>query len=161
MASMILVNGDRLPGGIVYTYFSILTLWSLKNHWGKGRRPKIFIFVVWSVLIADKWVMVTWCRKFSLGPSEIASFVCLVLLRDEVRRMSPIFHLFVSHVNHWNEEAGWVQGSRVWPRDSRRMTERLYLDLPWTAKSRVCILEVGCGGVPRSWLRGICNRRLI
>ena len=30
------------------------------------------------------------------------------------------------------------------------VTERFYLDLPRAAKNRVCTLEVGCGGVPRS-----------
>ena len=36
-----------------------------------------------------------------------------------------------------------------------------YLDLPRAAKNRVCTLEVGCRGVPRLRVRGICNRRLI
>ena len=45
-------------------------------------------------------MVVTWSRNSSLGPAEIASFVHLVLFKDEGRRVSPRFHLFVSDVNH-------------------------------------------------------------
>ena len=77
----------------------------------RDRRPNFVIFVVWSALIAGEWVVVAWSRKSSLGPAEIASIVCLVLFKDEGCRVSPRFHLFVSDVNHWNEEAGRVKGS--------------------------------------------------
>ena len=50
--------------------------------------------------------MVIWSINSSLGPAEITSFVRLVLFKDEGRRVSPRFHLFVFDVNHWNEEAG-------------------------------------------------------
>ena len=39
--------------------------------------------------------------------------------------------------------------------------ERFYLDLPQANKNRACTLEVESRGVPRSWVRGICNRRLV
>ena len=38
-------------------------------------------------------------RKSSLGPTEIAFFVFLVLFKDEGCRVSPRFHLFTSDVN--------------------------------------------------------------
>ena len=44
-------------------------------------------------------MVVTWSRKSSLAPAKIAFFVCLVLLKDEGRKVSPIFHLFVSDIN--------------------------------------------------------------
>ena len=69
----------------------------------------------------------------SLGRAEIASFVRLVLFKDEERRVTPRFHPHVSYVNHWNEEAGKM--------------ERFYLDLPRAVKNRVCTLETGCGSV--------------
>ena len=30
-----------------------------------------------------------WSRKSSLGPAEIASFMCLVLFKNEGRKVSP------------------------------------------------------------------------
>ena len=51
-------------------------------------------------------MVVAWNKSSSLGPAEIASFVRLVLFKDEERGVSPRLHLFVSDVNHWNEEAG-------------------------------------------------------
>ena len=87
-------------------YICFLILISLKSHWWRGRRPNFLIFVVWSALIAGGWMVVLWSRKSSLGPVKIASFLCLVLFKDEGRRLSPRLHLFVSYVNHWNEEAG-------------------------------------------------------
>ena len=50
-------------------------------------------------------MVVAWSKKSSLGPDEIASLMYLVLFKDKGRRVSPTFHLFVSDVNHWNEEA--------------------------------------------------------
>ena len=49
--------------------------------------------------------MVASSRKSSLGPAETASFVSLVLFNDKGSRVNPRFHLFISDVNHWNEEA--------------------------------------------------------
>ena len=34
-------------------------------------------------------MVVPWSRKSSLGPVKIASFLCLVLFKDEGRRLSP------------------------------------------------------------------------
>ena len=48
----------------------------LKKQW--GRRPNFLIFVVWSALIVDVWVLVALSRKSYLGPAEISSFVYLV-----------------------------------------------------------------------------------
>ena len=39
-----------------------------------------------------------------LGPPEFASFVFLVLFKDEECRVSPRFQLFVSDVNQGKEE---------------------------------------------------------
>ena len=50
-------------------------------------------------------VLVAWSRKSCLGPVEIASFVFLVLFKDGGCWVSLRFHLFVSHVNQWYEEA--------------------------------------------------------
>ena len=38
----------------------------------------------------------------------------LVLFNGGGRRVRPIFHLFVSHANHRNEEPGFVQDSFAW-----------------------------------------------
>ena len=87
--------------GRKHVCFSILIfLFSIKNHCVRGRRPNFVIFVAWSALIASGWMVVTWSRKSSLAPAKIAFFVCLVLLKDEGRKVSPRFHLFVSDINH-------------------------------------------------------------
>lgn len=44
----------------------------LKNNGGKGRKPD-FIFVVWSALNVDGWVVVGWSRESCIGPAEISS----------------------------------------------------------------------------------------
>ena len=59
-----------------------------------------FLFFGVLYLLVGGGVGVTWSRDSSLGPAEIASFVHLVLFKDEGRRVSPRFHLFVSDVNH-------------------------------------------------------------
>ena len=50
----------------------------LKTNAGRDRRPNFVIFVVWSALIAGRWVVVAWNRKSCLRPAEISSFVFLV-----------------------------------------------------------------------------------
>ena len=45
-------------------------------------------------------MVVEWSRNSCLEPSEIASFVCLLLYKDEWRRVSLRFNIFVSDVNH-------------------------------------------------------------
>ena len=67
------------------------------------------IFLVWSALIVDGCMVVAWSRGYCLGPSEIASFVFLVLLKDGRPSVSPRFHLFVSDFNQGHEEAVRVQ----------------------------------------------------
>ena len=44
--------------------------------------------------------MVVRCRNSYLRSDKTASFVCLVLFKDEWRKVSPRFHLFVSDINH-------------------------------------------------------------
>ena len=44
-----------------------------------------------------------WSKTSYFGLSEIASLVFLFLFKDEERRVSPKFHLFVSDVNQWSE----------------------------------------------------------
>ena len=46
-----------------------------------------------------------WSRNSCLGPTEIASFVFLVLFKDGEPSVSSRFHFFVSDVNQGNEEA--------------------------------------------------------
>ena len=46
-----------------------------------------------------------WSKKSYLGSAAIVSFVLQVLFKDERRRVSPRFHLFVSNINHGKEEA--------------------------------------------------------
>ena len=58
--------------------------------------------------------MLVWSRESCLGLAEITSFVFVVLFKDEGRRVSPRFHLFVSAVNQGNKEAGWVQDFLAW-----------------------------------------------
>ena len=59
-------------------------------------------------------MVLVWSRKSCLGPTEIASFVFLVLFKDGQCRVSPRFHLFVSDVNQGNKEVGWVQDFLAW-----------------------------------------------
>ena len=73
---------------------------------GRERRPNFVIFVVGSALIVGGWVMVAWSKKSSLGPTEIASSVFLVLFKGGGRSVSLRFHLFDSDFNQGNEEAG-------------------------------------------------------
>ena len=101
-----------------------------------------------------------WRRNSFLGPAEIASFVFLVLFKrtvDSRRRVSTRLHLFVSDVNQRNEVAVWVQDFFAWLQG--------WKDYPWIFRellqNRKCALEVGSGGVLRSWVRGICNRKVI
>ena len=56
----------------------------------RDRKPNFVIFVVWSALIAGVWV-VAWSRRYCLGPTEVASFVCLVLFKDGGHRVSQDF----------------------------------------------------------------------
>ena len=73
---------------------------------GRERRPNFVIFVVGSALIVGGWVMVAWSKKSSLGPTEIASSVFLVLFKGGGRSVNLRFHLFDSDFNQGNEEAG-------------------------------------------------------
>ena len=50
--------------------------------------------------------MVAWSKKSSLGPTEIASSVFLVLFKGGGCSVSLRFHLFDSDFNQGNEEAG-------------------------------------------------------
>ena len=45
-----------------------------------------------------------WSRKSCLGPAEISCFVFLVQFKDERRRVSLRFYLFVSDVNQGNKD---------------------------------------------------------
>ena len=47
---------------------------SFNNQWGRDRRPDFVIFVVWSALIVDGWVVMAWSKKSCLGPAAILSF---------------------------------------------------------------------------------------
>ena len=47
-----------------------------------------------------------WSRKSYSEPAEISTVAFQVLLKDVGCRVSSRFHLFVSHVNQGNEEAG-------------------------------------------------------
>ena len=105
---MLSIDGDPFPGragSIIAFQFCYCEL-SLKNHrvGGRYRKPNFVIYVVWSALIAGVWV-VAWSRKYCLGSTEIASFVCLVLFKDGGNRVSPRFHLFTFDANQGNEEA--------------------------------------------------------
>ena len=57
-------------------------------------------------LTVGGWMVVAWSRKSSLGPAEIAYYVCLILFKDGGCRMSSRFHRFVCDVIRENEEAG-------------------------------------------------------
>ena len=48
---------------------------------GRDRKLNFVIFVVWSALIAGV-LMVVSSRKYCVGPTEIASFVCLIFFKD-------------------------------------------------------------------------------
>ena len=50
-------------------------------------------------------MMLVWSRKSCLGLPEIASFVFLVLFKDDTHMLTPRFHLFVSEVNQGNKDA--------------------------------------------------------
>ena len=61
-------------------------------------------------MLVGGWVVV-WS---SLGPSEITSFVFLVLFKDGGFRVSPRCHLFVSNVNQGIKDVRWVQYFLAW-----------------------------------------------
>ena len=50
----------------------------LKTNGVRKRKPNLIIFVIWSALIVDRWLVVAWNRMSCLGPAEISSFVSLV-----------------------------------------------------------------------------------
>ena len=85
----------------------------------KNKAKGLTFFLVWSAFIFGGWVVVAWSRKYCLGLTKIASFVFLVLLKDEGCRVSPRFHLFVSDVNPGNKDARWAQNFLVWPQGWR------------------------------------------
>ena len=45
----------------------------LKNNGVRDRRPNFIIFVFWSALNFDGWVVVGWSIESCLGPTEILS----------------------------------------------------------------------------------------
>ena len=45
----------------------------LKNNGGRDRRPNFVIFVIWSALNVDGWLVVGWGRESCLGLPEILS----------------------------------------------------------------------------------------
>ena len=47
--------------------------------------------------------------------SECEGF--LVLFKGGECRVTPIFHIFVSDVNHRKGKAGWIQDFLVWPQE--------------------------------------------
>ena len=72
----------------MYLLFNSVIMNLLLNiNWGRNRRFSFTIFVVWSTLVGGGCVLVgvllvAWSRKSCLGPTEIASFVFLVLFED-------------------------------------------------------------------------------
>ena len=42
----------------------------LKSNGVRERRPNFAIFLVWDALIVGGWVLVTYGRKYYLGPAE-------------------------------------------------------------------------------------------
>ena len=65
----------------------------------RDRKSNFVIFVIWSALCTDEWVLVACSRKSCLGPAEFGSFMCLVLFKHGGRSVGRRFHLFVSDVN--------------------------------------------------------------
>ena len=53
----------------------------LKTNGGRDRRSNFVIFVVWSVLIVGRWVVVAWGINSYLGLAEKESFVFLALFK--------------------------------------------------------------------------------
>ena len=100
---------DRRPDMLLYIYFlfnSDFVNYLLRTNGGGRQKASFVIFIVWSASIIGGWVVAAWSTNSYLGPSEIASFVILDLLKDGGWRVSPpMFHFFVSDVNHGNEEA--------------------------------------------------------
>ena len=135
---------DRFPGGEYDLLFDvdILNL-LLKNNGRRDRGPHFVIFVVWSALIVNEWVVVAWGRKSYLGPDEISSFVYLVQFKDRGCRVSLRIHLFFLM---------WIQGmtilcERGWVLRFSCMTpgmERFSLDRPQAVK-KGCFSELRCG----------------
>ena len=84
----------------------------------RGRNTRPNSFVVWNNLIVGAWALVgileAWSRQSCLGPTEITSFMFLVLFKDGGGGggegvVSLRIHLFVSDVNQGNEKAVWIQ----------------------------------------------------
>ena len=84
--------------GRKYICISILILRTLKNHWRERQKHSVVIFVFWCALITSGSMLVTWSRKSCLGPAGILCFVCMVLFKDDRRRVSSRAHLFDSDI---------------------------------------------------------------
>ena len=60
----------------------------------RDRRPNVVVFVVWSALIDNWWVVVAWGgRKYCLGLTEISSLVFLVLFKDGMQGEATVSSL--------------------------------------------------------------------
>ena len=85
------------------------------NFWyGGGERQEAYFWYFCCLQYFNcRWWVVAWTKKSFLGPAVTAFFVFQVLFKDEWRRVSRRFHLFVSDINQGKKEARWVVGSRL------------------------------------------------
>ena len=50
-----------------------------------NRRVNFLLFVVWSALVVDRWLVVVWTEKSCFVLAEISSLMCLVLFKDQAQ----------------------------------------------------------------------------
>ena len=51
----------------------------------ENRRVNFLLFVVWSALVVDRWLVVAWTEKSCFVLAEISSLMCLVLFKDQTQ----------------------------------------------------------------------------
>ena len=62
-------------------FYSDMVSSLLKTIGMRDRRFNFVIFLVWSALIVDKWLVVAWGEKSCFGMAEISSLMFLVLFK--------------------------------------------------------------------------------
>ena len=114
----------------VFFKFDVLNL-LLKNNGVRDRRPNFIIFVFWSALNFDGWVVVGWSIESCLGPAEISS-LCFWMgmgIQGESKISS-----FVCDVNQGNKEFGYKKAGSRFSCEAPGI-ERFAQDLPQVVES--------------------------
>ena len=57
----------------------------IKTNARRDRRFNFVIFVVWTAIIVDRWLVVAWGENSCFSPAEISSLVFLVLFKERTQ----------------------------------------------------------------------------